>query len=158
MQAALWRIPGKTMIYPLLLVLHLLAAIAFIGTVFFEVVMLEGVRRHLQRETMRDLERAIGQRARSVIPWVLLVLYGAGVGMAWQHRAALAEPSSSSFGLLLTLKIALAASVLAHFFAAMAMMRSGRLHARRARRVHVSVFCHVLLIAVLAKVMFYVHW
>lgn len=145
------------MIYPLLLVLHLLAAIAFIGTVFFEVVMLEGVRRHLPGETMRQVERAIGRRARAVIPWVLLVLYGAGLGLAWQHRAALADFTSSSFGILLTLKIALATSVLAHFISAMLLMRGGRLHARRARRLHVSVFCHALAIVFLAKAMFYVN-
>lgn len=34
------------MSYPLLLALHLLAAIAFIGTVFFEIVILEGIRKH----------------------------------------------------------------------------------------------------------------
>jgi uncharacterized protein len=144
------------MTYPLLLVLHLLAAIAFIGTVFFEVVMLEGVRRHLPGETMRQVERAIGRRARAVVPWVLLVLYGAGIGLAWQHRAALADLRGGSFGILLALKITLAISVLGHFIAAMWLMRSGRLHARRARRLHLSVFCHALAIVILAKVMFYV--
>ena len=146
------------MSYPLLLVLHLLAAIAFIGTVFFEVVMLEGVRRHLPQETMRDVERALGQRARAIIPWVLLVLYGAGIGLAWQHRAVLANPLSSSFGILLTLKIALAVSVFAHFVTAMVLMRSKRLNARLSRRLHLSIFCHVLAIALLAKAMLYVNW
>lgn len=146
------------MIYPLMLVLHLLAAIAFIGTVFFEVVMLEGVRRHLPHETMREVERAIGQRARAIIPWVLAVLYGAGIGLAWQHRAVLADPLGSTFGLLLTLKIALAVSVFAHFVTAMVLIRSNRLHARLSRRLHLSIFCHVLAIALLAKVMLYVSW
>jgi len=146
------------MAYPFLLVLHLLAAIAFIGTVFFEVVMLEGVRRQLPRETMREVERVIGQRARAIIPWVLLVLYGAGIGLAWQHRAVLADPAASSFGLLLTLKIALAVSVFGHFLTAMVLTRRQRLDARRSRRIHLSVFCHVLAIALLAKGMFYVTW
>jgi hypothetical protein len=35
------------MSYGLMLTLHLLAAIAFAGTVFFEVVLLAGARRHL---------------------------------------------------------------------------------------------------------------
>jgi len=146
------------MSYPFLLVLHLLAAIAFIGTVFFEVVMLEGVRRQLPRETMREVERIIGQRARAIIPWVLLALYGAGIGMAWQHRAALADPAGSSFGLLLTLKIALAVSVFGHFVTAMVLTRRKRLDARRSRRIHLSVFCHVLVIVLLAKAMLYVNW
>lgn len=144
--------------YGLLLTLHLLAAIAFVGTVFFEVVMLEGVRRHLPPETMRAVERAIGNRATAVMPWVLLTLYAAGIGLAWQHRAALAQPLAGSFGLLLALKIVLAISVFGHFATAMVWRRRGVLGGRRSRRLHLSVFCHVLAIVLLAKAMFYVNW
>ncbi|MGC4027543.1 MAG: hypothetical protein QM696_01535 [Steroidobacteraceae bacterium] len=146
------------MSYGLLLALHLLAAIAFAGTVFFEVVMLEGVRRHVPHETFRMVERAIGNRAVRIMPWVLLVLYAAGISLAWRYRAVLSDPFSSSFSLLLTLKIALAASVLVHFSAAMIWRRRGTLKGRRSRRLHLSVFCHVLAIVVLAKGMLYLHW
>lgn len=146
------------MSYPLLLMVHLLAAIAFIGTVFFEVVMLEGVRKHLPRETMRDVERAIGNRAVMIMPWVLGALYGAGIALAWQHRAALAQPLESSLGLLLTLKIVLAVSVFGHFVTAMVWRRRGLLGGGRSRRLHMSIFCHVIAIALLAKGMFYFHW
>jgi len=146
------------MSYGILLALHLLAAIAFVGTVLFEVVMLEGVRKHLPRETMRDVERAIGDRAVAIMPWVLLALYAAGIGLAWQHRAALSQPLASSFGLLLALKIALAVSVLGHFLTAMAWRRRGTLNGRRSRRLHLSVCCHVVLIVLLAKAVFYLHW
>ena len=64
------------MSYGALLTLHLLAAIAFAGTVFFEVVMLHAVRKHMPRETMRAVERAVGDRATAVMPWVLLMLFG----------------------------------------------------------------------------------
>jgi hypothetical protein len=78
--------------------------------------------------------------------------------MAWQHRAALAQPLASSFGLLLTLKIALALSVFGHFATAMVWRRRGVLGGRRSRRLHLSVFCHVLAIVLLAKAMFYLQW
>lgn len=146
------------MSYGLLLTLHLLAAIAFAGTVFFEVVMLEGVRKHLPAETLRALERAIGNRATAIMPWVLLTLYTCGLGLAWQHRAALAPPWGSSFGLLLGLKMALALSVFGHFACAMWWRHRGTLRGRRSRRLHLSVFCHVLAIVLLAKAMFYVQW
>ncbi len=146
------------MSYGLLLALHLLAAIAFVGTVFFEVVMLEAVRRHLPHETMRAVEHAIGNRAVRVMPWVLMTLYAAGIGLAWQHRAALSRPLASSFGLLLALKIALALSVFGHFATAMVWRRRGVLGGRRSRRLHLSVFCHVLAIVLLAKAMFYLRW
>ncbi|AMN47404.1 membrane protein [Steroidobacter denitrificans] len=146
------------MSYLLLLILHLLAAIAFIGTVFFEVVMLEGIRRHLPRETMREVERAIGNRAVRIMPFVLLVLYVAGFGLAWRHHGALFQLQHNSFGLLLAIKILLALSVLGHFAAAMIWRRQGRLGGQRSRRLHLSVFTHVIVIVLLAKGMFYLQW
>jgi len=143
------------MFYPVLLVIHLFAAIMFVGTVFFEVIMLEGVRKHVPKEVMRTMEGAIGVRARAIIPWVLLALFGAGIGMAWFHQAALAAPFDSRFGLLLWLKILLALSVFSHFLAAMVLIRLGRLRSRMSQRIHISVFVHVVLIVLIAKLMFY---
>jgi hypothetical protein len=144
--------------YALLLTLHLFAALIFIGTVFFEVLILEHVRKHVPRDVMRTMEIAIGTRARSLMPWVLLVLYSAGLGMAWHHRAVLAHPFESSMGLLLTIKIALALSVLGHFFTAMTLRKKGKLNSLHFQRIHLSVFCHMVGIVLLAKAMFYLHW
>ncbi len=146
------------MAYPIFLIIHLFAALIFIGTVFFEVLILENVRKHVPREAMRMLETAIGTRARSVMPWVLLVLFSAGAGLAWHHRYALANPFSSSFGLLLTIKIILAISVFGHFLTAMTLRRKGKLNARHFKVIHISVFCHMIGIVLLAKGMFYLHW
>lgn len=146
------------MSYGLLLTLHLLAAIAFAGTVFFEVVLLSRVHKRVSPKTMLPVEREIGNRATAVMPWVLLTLYAAGFGLAWQHRAALSPPFASSFGLLLTLKIALALSVFGHFATAMVWRKRGVLSGPRSRRLHLSVFFHVLAIVVLAKAMFYWAW
>ena len=143
------------MSYPVLLILHLFAALIFIGTVFFEVLILEGVRKRLPRDVMREVEREIGNRARRLIPWVLLVLYGAGIGMAWHYRAALAHPLAGGFGLLLWLKIVLAISVFGHFATAMILRSRGLLRGRRSRVLHLSVFLHVVAIVLLAKGMFY---
>ncbi|MDR3453580.1 MAG: hypothetical protein P4L96_12410 [Rhodoferax sp.] len=146
------------MSYPIFLTLHLFAALIFVGTVFFEVLILESVRKHLPGDVMRQVERAIGNRARRLMPWVLLVLYGAGISMAWQHRVALAHPLASSFSLLLTLKIVLALSVLGHFITAMVSIKRGTMHAKRSRFIHLSIFFHMIAIVLLAKGMFYLHW
>ncbi len=144
--------------YGLLLTLHLLAAMAFAGTVFFEVMMLGGVRRHLPAGTLRMLESELGRRATAVMPWVLLALYAAGASMAWRYRAALAHPLDSSLGTMLALKIVLALSVLGHFATAMHWRHRGLLSGRRSRCLHLSVFVHVLAIVVLAKAMFHLAW
>ena len=144
--------------YPVLLVLHLFAALLFVGTVFFEVLILDKVRRNVPMRAMLQVEAAIGQRARKIMPWVLLVLYGSGLGMAWQYRATLAHPLSSGFALMLTLKITLALSVAGHFLFAMLRQRQGRLRGALSRRLHVSLFWHMVGIVLLAKAMFHLGW
>lgn len=147
------------MSYPILLTLHLFAALIFIGTVFFEVLILESVRRHLSPALMREVERGIGRRARRLMPWVLLVLFGAGLGMVWtRYLPSLADPLASSFGTLLSLKILLALSVLGHFFTAMFLLLHGRMNSTYFRRIHLSVFSHMVGIVLLAKGMFYLIW
>lgn len=141
-----------------LVTLHLFAAIFFVGTVFFEVMILESLREPLGRDTMRRVEVAIGKRARRVMPFVIIVLYTAGIGMAWQYRASLANPFASSFGTLLSLKILLALSVLAHFITAITLGPRGKLRSRHFKMIHMSVFIHVVLIVFLAKAMFHVTW
>jgi|SRR5699024_3470585 len=146
------------MSYPIVLLLHLLAAIMFVGTVFFEVIILEGIRYNTPRPTMRAVEQNIGQRARRIMPWVLLVLYAAGITLAWHHRAALANPFDSSFALLLSIKILLAISVFVHFVTAMTMHHLGKLRSVHFKWIHVSVFIHVITIVILAKAMLYLRW
>lgn len=146
------------MSYPVLLTLHLFGALFFIGVVFFEVVILGGIRGRVSAAALREVEQAIGRRARGLMPWVLLVLYSAGLGMAWRYREMLAHPLQSSFATLLTLKILLALSVLVHFITAMTWMVRGRMTLRRFHFIHASVFLHVIGIVLLAKAMFYVSW
>lgn len=147
------------MSYPILLTLHLFAALIFIGTVFFEVLIFASVRRHVPPAVMREVEQGVGRRVRRLIPWALLVLFSAGLGMVWvRYLPFLADPLASSFGTLLTLKITLALSVLGHFFTAMFLLFSGRMTAARSRRIHLSVFTHMVGIVLLAKGMFYLSW
>ena len=148
--------PRNTVIpYPLLLIAHLFAALMFVGAVFFEVLILGSALSQVSAATRQRIEAGIARRARRVMPWVLAVLYASGLGMAWPYRVALAQPLASSFALMLTLKIALALSVLGHFAVAMATRGHGERITRRFRRIHLSVFCHMLGIVLLAKAMFY---
>jgi len=146
------------MSYPLLVGIHLFCALMFVGTVFFEVLILESVRKHVPADAMRAVERAIGLRARWLMPIVIVTLFAAGIGLAWQYRAQLAHPAGNPFAILLSIKIVLAASVFGHFLTANVWRIRGRLTSRRFRLLHLSVFCHVVLIVLLAKSMFHVHF
>nr|WP_314528023.1 hypothetical protein [uncultured Pseudomonas sp.] len=147
------------MLYLLFLLAHLFAALIFIGTVFFEVLILARLHPQLPARVMVRVEQGVGQRAKVLMPWVLLVLFGAGLGMVWlRYLPALAAPFASSFGTLLTLKLILAASVLLHFLLTMLRMRRGRVGPGYLRFVHLSVFGHMVAIVVLAKGMFYIRW
>ena len=147
------------MLYLLLLLTHLFAALIFIGTVFFEVLILGSLHRQLPARVMVLVEQGVGLRARALMPWVLLALFGAGLGMVWlRYLAVLAAPLASSFGTLLSLNLALAASVLLHFLVTMARMHWGSVSARYIRWVHLSLFAHMVAIVLLAKGMFYLSW
>jgi hypothetical protein len=150
--------PGKSitaMSYPILLILHLCGALIFIGVVFFEVVLLSRVRKRVPPDSMRAVELAIAEQARMLMPWVLLVLYSAGVGLAWRYRGALSHPFASVFSTLLTIKIVLALSVLGHFIRAITWAKAARMTASRSRLIHWSVLSHMTAIVLLAKGMFY---
>lgn len=146
------------MSYSLLHVLHLLGAIAFIGTLFFEVIILAKVKPQLDAGAVVELEQALGKRTRTVLHWVVLVVYGAGIGLAWYHRQALSEPFASSFSTLLSLKIVLAVSVFLSFGLVAMLLRSGRMTPSLYRKLHWAVLAQMLGIVLLAKGMFYIQW
>ncbi|MDP2746679.1 CopD family copper resistance protein [Pseudomonas sp.] len=146
------------MSYSLLHVVHLLAAIAFIGTLFFEVIILAKVKPQLAPGSLTELEQALGRRTRTVLHWVVLLVYGAGFGLAWQHRQALADPFSSSFATLLSLKVVLAVSLFFSFGLVAMLLRSGRMTPSLYRKLHWAVLAQMLGIVLLAKGMFYIHW
>ena len=146
------------MSYSLLHVIHLLAAIFFIGTLFVEVAVLSRVRQQIEPELMQKVDKAVGARLRVVLHWVMLFVYGAGIGLAWFHRQALADPFASSFATLLSLKILLAVGVFFTFGMVAMLLRSGRMTPARYRRIHWAIFAQMVGIVLLAKGMFYLHW
>ena len=146
------------MSYSLLHTLHLLGAIAFIGTLFFEVIILAKVKPQLDAGAVGALEQALGKRTRTVLHWVVLLVYGAGIGLAWYHRQALSDPFASSFATLLSLKIALAVSVFLSFGLVAILLRSGRMTPSLYRKLHWAVLAQMLGIVLLAKSMFYIQW
>lgn len=146
------------MSYSLLHVVHLLSATFFIGALFVEVAVLSRVRQQVEPELMQRLDKALGARLRVVLHWVVVFVYGAGIGLAWHHRQTLADPFAGSFGTLLLLKILLAAGVFLSFGMVAMLLRSGRMTPVRYRAIHWMIFLQMIGIVALAKGMFYLHW
>ncbi len=92
------------------------------------------------------------------MPFAMIVLFGAGLGMAWQFREPLAHPLASSFATLLDQDHPglQRAGPLHH--RSDAPSGTGKLKSRHFQIIHISVFCHVVLIVFLAKAMFYLQW
>ncbi len=75
-------------------------------------------------EARREVEKAMSYRAVRVMPFVVGLLFASGVVMAAnRYLPILGEPFATSFGTMLTLKILLAFSVLAHFAIAVVKWR-----------------------------------
>ena len=146
------------MFYPLALTIHLLCATTFIGVVFFEVLILEGMRPHLGEETMARVENGLVNRARKIMPWVVGALFLSGAYLLHQHFRSLDIDWTNSFTVMVSIKVALALSVLVHFVTALRAQLNGCMTSTRFRLTHLSVFAHMVLIVILAKAMFYVTW
>ena len=116
------------------------------------------MRQQIEPELMQKVDKAVGARLRVVLHWVVLFVYGAGIGLAWFHRQALADPCASSFATLLSLKILLAVGVFFTFGMVAMLLRSGRMTPARYRRIHWAIFAQMVGIVLLAKGMFYLHW
>ena len=139
------------MLYSWLLIVHLLAAMAFIGTLFFEVVIWHRAREELAWSAQFTSDHAIARRSRQVLHGVVVLLYGAGIGLAWHYRAVLSVPWGSRFAALLSLKIVLVLSIIGHYLWLAYLLSHQRLSPRRATWIRRSILGHMVLIVILAK-------
>ena len=147
-------------IYALAHIIHVYCAIAFVGGVFFEMLVLSVLHTgRVSRESRREVERALSRRAVKVMPWVVAAVFLSGLTMAYlRYLPNLAAPFASSFNLQLTLKVIIAASILLHFVVAVTKMRRHTLTKAWSRYIHTAVLLHMTLIVILAKTMFYFVW
>ncbi|HGO8691702.1 TPA: hypothetical protein ACLBBZ_002189, partial [Neisseria meningitidis] len=70
-------------IYAVAHIVHLYCAIAFVGGVFFEVLVLSVLHTgRVSREVRREVEKAMSYRAVRVMPFVVGLLFASGIVMA----------------------------------------------------------------------------
>ncbi|KPN73954.1 MULTISPECIES: CopD family copper resistance protein [Neisseria] len=140
-------------------IIHLFCAIAFVGGVFFETLVLSVIHsKRVSREARREVEKAISYRAVRVMPWIVGGVFLSGLAMAHRYAAILADPFGAPFNIQLSLKVLLAFGVLVHFVIAVTKMRRGTLTAAWSKYIHAAVLVHMVLIVLLAKSMFYFSW
>lgn len=144
--------------YHIAVIIHLLCAISFGGVVFFEVLLLEGVRKRVGDEFIAKFEHALVGRARKVMPFVVGLLFLSGGYMGYVHLAPIGFDWSIPFVVLISIKIALALSVLVHFVTALTLEYQGKMSPGRFQFIHFSVATHIVIIVILAKAMFYITW
>lgn len=142
------------MLYLSLKTLHLLMAIAFIGTLFFQVFILAPVARQLPEDQRGRMAVLFGQQARHVIHWVALLLYGAGIALVWPYRYVLVDPLASTFSLFLSLKLLLALLIIRHYVAMIVLRSRDRLSERGMRLLNISLLAHAVALVFCAKAMF----
>src|SRR5690606_30637029 len=92
------RLPPMAHWYPLIVLLHLVCAIVFVGAVCFEVLVLESFHTVFDAGTMARLEAAVMARVRRFMPVVVVLLFASG-GLLFDLRCdGLACVGSSTFG------------------------------------------------------------
>src|SRR5690554_2241840 len=142
------------MTYLTIKTLHLLAAIAFIGTLFFQVLILAPASRRLAPAVREAIGPVLDQQARHVSHFAALVRYGAGLSLARPYRTLLAKPLSSTFTILLSLKILLAFLIIGHYVSLIFRRRGRLIGVRGMLWLNVSLLVHAVLPVVCAKSMF----
>lgn len=145
-------------LYPWAHIVHLYCAIAFVGGVIFEALVLSALHtKQISREARREAERVISRRAVRVMPFIVLGVFGSGLVMLHRYIDLLRDPFSSAFSIQLTLKLCLATGVLVHFLIAVYKIATRTLTVAWSKYIHAAVLVQMLGIVLLAKTMFYIH-
>ncbi|MDK4574575.1 CopD family copper resistance protein [Kingella kingae] len=144
-------------LYPWAHIIHLYCAIAFVGGVIFEALILSSLHsKQISKEARREAERVISRRAVRVMPFIVIGVFLSGLTMLHRYADLLRDPFASSFALQLTLKLCLAGGVLLHFLIAVYKIRTQTLTVKWSKYIHAVVLVQMLGIVLLAKTMFYV--
>lgn len=145
--------------YTIAHIIHLYCAIAFVGGVIFEALILSALHSSaVSRDSRREVERAISRRAVRVMPFVVAGVFLSGLAMVHRYGSVLLNPFASAFGIQLLLKIVLAFSILLHFVIAVSKMRRQTLTVAWSKYIHAAVLIQMLAIVFLAKSMFYLNF
>jgi len=160
--------------HQLLVLIHLIGAIFFVGAIALEVLCLNSMRKHLGEDLFQKVEFLLFRRIKRVYPLFVLPMYAIGFHFYFQYAPdsweAYTHWLGTHFGAMLTLKAVLALVLLGvfltspftfmrpqpnklkHFFVITGDEKDMKIE--HFKFIHYGVFALGLLIVILAKMMF----
>ncbi len=94
-------------IYPYAHIIHLILAIMFLGYVFTDLAVISALKNGFSKETIQDINKALGERSFKIFPISLLVLVLTGGMMMSRYINSTAGFFETDLQKILVFKIAL---------------------------------------------------
>jgi len=142
-------------IYPYAHIIHLLLAIAFLGYVFSDVVILSVLKNQFSKETQEKMNKLLGSRSFKIFPLSLLVLVLSGGMMMSQYINTSAGIFETGLQKVLVFKIVLVSIIVAGVLYNLFTKFTGRTKIKFMQNdFHKLVLFLGVLIVISAKMMF----
>jgi len=141
--------------YTIVHIVHLLAAIIFLGFVFADVMVLGVLKKDFGAEQFQKMKHSIGARARKIFPLSVLTLLLTGGFMMSKYINSELGMFNTNLQLLLLVKIILALAIISGIVYSLTQKVLGKQpHPHFSKHFHKYVLVLGLGIVVLAKSMF----
>ncbi len=141
--------------YTIIHIVHLLAAIIFLGFVFADVMVLGVLKKKFGKEHFQEIKQTIGARARKIFPLSVLTLLLSGGFMMSKYINSDLGMFNTNLQLLLLVKIILALLIISGIVYSLIQRVKGKQpHPHFAKHFHKYVLVLGLGVVILAKSMF----
>lgn len=144
------------MSYTIVLIIHLLGAIIFLGFVFADVIVLPAMKKVLNDEEHQNVMNSISNRARKIFPITVLILILSGGFMLSKYINSDAGIFNSPLQILLVIKFLLASIIASGIVYSLSCKFLKKAPNPIMKHFHKFVLVVGIVIVVLAKVMFVV--
>ena len=144
------------MSYTIVLIIHLLGAIIFLGFVFADVIVLPAMKKVLNDEEHQNVMNSISNRARKIFPITVLILILSGGFMLSKYINSDAGIFNSPLQILLDIKFLLASIIASGIVYSLSCKFLKKTPNPIMKDFHKFVLVVGIVIVVLAKVMFVV--
>ena len=144
------------MSYTIVLIIHLLGAIIFLGFIFADVIVLPAMKKVLNDEEHQNVMNSISNRARKIFPITVLILILSGGFMLSKYINSDAGIFTSPLQILLLIKFLLASIIASGIVYSLSCKFLKKTPNPIMKHFHKFVLVVGIVIVVLAKVMFVV--